>query len=242
MLAASVVFVAAAWAADVGAAPPPPPAGPPVALSATFVLQTTDARSSDTSSGTLAFLPSGDVCLWVTSPLRQEMRLSARALDIYYPDRDLALVAQVGPRRAPPMLEPVVAGVADPGSTLPPGSKLLEQRRDNGRLSTRWRVDDGGGHALGELRTVETRDGAASIELADSKGRVQRRFSFRDRVRVGGRTVPRAIDAGYYAPDGSWLRREQWTLRDVAPLDGTRPALYDCAHRRATTKVQELAW
>ena len=44
------------------------------------------------------------------------------------------------------------------------------------------------------------------------------------------------------APGGAWLRREQWTLRDLAPIDGTRPAVYDCAHHRATTKVQELAW
>jgi hypothetical protein len=250
MLAAAVVSVAAAWvrlsvglwAGGTEASTGAPPGGPPPTLEAAFALRTTDGGGADASSGTLAFLPGGDVCVWVAAPVRQEMRLSARALDIYYPDRDLALVAKIAPRQAPPMLEPIIVGVVDPGGTLPAGARLLEQHRGDGQLTTRWSVVDSSGHAAGELRTVETRDGAASVEIADPKGHVLRRFTFGDRARVGGRSVPREIDAQYFAADGRWLRREQWTLRDLAPIDGTRPALYDCAHHRPTTKVQELAW
>jgi hypothetical protein len=235
-----VVRIGAALAGIWFAGASPAPIAAPPALSATFELQTKDGRAADASSGTLAFLPGGDVCVRVTSPLLQEMRLSAHELVIYYPDRDLAMVAKIAPRQAPPMLEPLVAGLVDPASTLPAGSKLLAQERGDGQLTTRWRVEDVSGHALGEMRAVERRDGAASIEVSDQKGRIQRRFAFRDRVRVNGRSVPRSIDADYFGADGAWRRGERWTLRDVAPLDGPRPALADCARRKPTTKVQEL--
>jgi hypothetical protein len=228
----------ALWSGPVAA----PIAAPPT-LSASFELKTSDARAADVSSGTLAFLPGGDVCLWVTSPILQELRLSAHTFTIYYPDRDLALVATVSSRQAPPMLEPLVAGLVDPASALPAGSKLVQQEGGDGQLATRWRVQDVSGHAVGEMRAVERRDGAASIEVSGQEGRVQRRFAFRDRVRVsGGRSVPRAIDADYFAPSGAWQRSERWTLRDVAPFDGRRPAPSGCAKTRPTTKVEPLPW
>jgi hypothetical protein len=211
-------------------------------LSAAFALETTDAADVERSAGTLAFLPGGDVCLWVTAPLRQEMRLGARELVIYYPDRDLAMVGQVAAGKAPPMLESIVAGVSDPGASLGAGSRLVEQHRADGKLLTRWHVEDGAGHELGELRAVEERAGTSSLEIYDRKGKLQRRFSFADRARVGGRSVPRAIDADFFGADGARRRHEHWTLRDVAPLDGGHPALPDCARRRPTTKVQELPW
>ena len=155
----------------------------------------------------------------VKSPRLQEMHLSPRELVIYYPDRDLAFVAHLAPPQPPPMLDALAAGLVDPASTLPAGSKLLDRKRANGELLTRWRVVDGGGKELGELNAVETRQGARSIELVDGKGQPQRRFTFGDRVRVGIRTVPRTVVADYYAPGGARQREEQWTLERIARFD-----------------------
>lgn len=232
----------AAWAlvwAGEGAAPPV--RAPLPVLSATFALETKDAQSVERTAGSLAFLPGGDVCVWVTTPLRQEMRLGTKELVIYYPDRDLAMVAKVASGKAPPVFEAIVAGVSDPGASLAAGSKLIEQLRGDGRLLTRWHVEDGAGHELGELRAAEDRGGTTSLEIYDRKGKLQRRFTFADRARLGGRSVPRAIEADFFDADGSSRRHERWTLRDVAALDGGRTSP-DCAHRRATTKVQELPW
>ncbi len=138
-----------------------PPAAPAVSLSANFVLKTIDAQGTDTVSGAVSFIPGGEVCVAVKTPVVQEMRLAPRELVIYYPERDLAFVARFEPTQPPPMLDALAAGIVDPGSTLPSESKLLEQKRENGNLVTRWRVVVGGTET-GEMRTVESRAGAIS--------------------------------------------------------------------------------
>jgi hypothetical protein len=213
-----------------------------LALSADFVLKTTDAQGSETVTGAVRFIPGGEVCVAVKTPRLQEMRLSLHEMVIYYPDRDLALVANVVTPHAPPMLDALAAGVADPGSTLPPQSKLIERKRANGNLSTRWRVIDGSGQELGEMRSAETREGAVSLDLYDKAGKPQRRFSFGDRVRVGGRSVPRTIGADYFAAGGARQRQEQWTLANVTRFDAGRAAPIGCAHLGPHTKIQELPW
>jgi hypothetical protein len=216
---------------------------PPLAISADFVLQTADAAArAETVAGVLTFIPGGSVCVMVKTPHRQEMLLSLRELVIYYPERDLALVANVSPGKAPPMLEAIAAGVADPASTLPNPSKLLDQRRVNGSLYTRWRIVGDAGEDLGEMRALEARDGAVSIELISKAGKPQRRFSFGDRVRSGARSVPRSIVAEYFGSDGMRSRQEQWGLSNVRPFDRGTAALAGCARRGPKTKVQELPW
>jgi hypothetical protein len=214
--------------------------GAPLALAADFVLQLGDdgGRTTDTVSGSLSVVPGGETCVMVKKPLAQEMRLSPRELVIYYPDRDLALVATVSSRQAPPMLDALLAGVVDPGSTLPSASRLVEERHVDGKLYTRWRVVDDGGHEIGEMRATESRDGALAMDLVDTGGKPLRRFSFADRVRVGARSVPRAIVAEYFAT-GVRVRREQWSLLNLTRLDGRRPG---CARLGPRTKVQNLPW
>jgi hypothetical protein len=164
------MIVPAAWAAPITAALlalAPPGAGvgaaQPLALSADFVLRLSSggaAGDSDAAvTGHLRMIPGGEVCVTVTAPLAQQMRLSARELVILYPDRDLALVTPLAPRQAPPMLDAIAAGVVDPGSTLPVKSRLVDQRHADGKLFTRWRVVDGSDQDLGEMRAVETREG-----------------------------------------------------------------------------------
>jgi hypothetical protein len=232
--------VAAALAFTVAAVDPPLVSGS-VSLAADFVLTTVDADGSETVSGALSFAPGGEICVAVKSPRVQEMHLSPRELVIYYPDRDLAFVARVAPPQPPPMLDALAAGLVDPGSTLPAGSKLLERKRANGELLTRWRVVDGGGKELGEMRTVDTRQGARSVELVDGKGQPQRRFTFGERVRVGIRTVPRTVVADYYAPGGARQREEQWTLERIGRYDADKGSV-GCAKLGARTKIQPLTW
>ena len=239
-----------AWAAPVAAvastlllAPVSgPPGAAPVALSARFVLKTVDAQGTETVSGAVSFIPGGDVCVAVKVPRLQEMHLTPRELVIYYPDRDLAFIAQVGPQQAPPMFDALAAGMVDPGSTLPTQSKLLERKRVGASLQTRWRVLDGEGKVLGEMRAVETREGASSVEITAPSGKPQRRFTFGDRVRVGARSVPRTIVADYFAAGGARQREEQWSLEAVTRLDPRRAAPPECARLRPQTKVQALSW
>ena len=225
----------------VSAAVPGTPAAPAVSLSASFVLKTIDAQGTDTVSGALSFIPGGEVCVAVKSPTVQEMHLSPGELVIYYPERDLAFVAHVTPSQPPPMLDALAAGIVDPGSTLPSESKLLERKRENGNLVTRWRVVAGGSET-GEMRTVESRAGAISIELSEKSGKPQRRFTFGDRIRVGTHSVPRTIVADYFAAGGVQKREEQWSLADVTKLDPRHPAQIGCARLRPETKIQALQW
>jgi hypothetical protein len=234
---AAVVFAAALT--SVLAAQPPPTAS--VSLAADFVLDTVDAGGTDRVSGALSVLPGGEICVAVTSPRVQEMHLSPRELVIYYPDRDLAFVARLAPPQSPPMLDALAAGITDPSSTLPSRSKLLESKHANGELITRWRVIDPSGQELGEMRAVETRLGARSVELDDKSGQPQRRFTFGERVRLGVRTVPRTIVADYYAPGGKRQREEQWTLDRIARFDPQKGPV-PCAKLRPQTKVQTLTW
>jgi len=213
-----------------------------LALSADFVLKTIDAQGTETVTGALSFIPGGDVCVAVKSPNLQEMHLSPRELVIYYPAEDMAFVANVVPPHAPPMLDALAAGVADPGSTLPTQSKLLEKRWADGNLFTRWRVVDGSGQELGEMRAGESRSGAFSLDLFDKAGKPQRRFAFGDRVRVGARSVPRTIGAEYFAAGGARQRQEQWTLANVTRFDERRAAPIGCAHLGPHTRIQELQW
>jgi hypothetical protein len=238
---ASIVVTTLASSNLSSESPGPRPAGG-IALSADFVLKTIDAQGTETVTGALRFIPGGDVCVAVKSPNLQEMHLSPRELVIYYPERDLAFVASVVPPHAPPMLDALAAGVADPGSTLPNQSKLLERKRENGNLFTRWRVVDGAGQELGEMRAGESRSGAFSLDLLDKAGKPQRRFSFGDRVRVGARSVPRTIGAEYFAAGGARQRREQWTLANVTRFDERRLAPIGCAHLGPHTKIQALEW
>lgn len=241
-----LVVVGVALAATLAATPTgiDPPAGGAtgsVSLAADFVLKTVDAAGTETVSGALSFVPGGEICVAVKSPRLQEMHLSPRELVIYYPDRDLAFVAHLAPPQPPPMLDALAAGLVDPASTLPAGSKLLDRKRSNGELLTRWRVADGSGKELGELRAVETRLGARSIELVDGKGQPQRRFTFGERVRVGIRSVPRTVVADYYAPGGARQREEQWTLDRIARFDPQNGPI-GCAKLGAQTKIQTLQW
>jgi hypothetical protein len=217
------------------------PAAPAVSLSASFVLKTIDAQGTDTVSGAISFIPGGEVCVAVKLPTVQEMRLSPRELVIYYPGRDLAFVAHFDPTQPPPMLDALAAGIVDPGSTLPSESKLLERKRENGNLVTRWRVVAGGAET-GEMRTVESRAGALSIELSEKSGKPQRRFTFGDRIRVGTHSVPRTIVADYFAAGGVQKREEQWSLADVTKPDPRHPAQIGCARLRPETKIQALQW
>ena len=236
MLAAllSVALVAA----DV---PPPAPTSS-APLAADFVLKTTDTHGTDTVSGALQLVPGGEICVAVKSPRPQEMRLAPREMVIYYPDRDLAFVARLVPPQPPPMLDALAAGLVDPSSTLPKGSKLIEQKRANGELTTRWRVVDDSGKETGEMRVVESRAGARSIELIDANGKPQRHFTFDDRVRVGTRSVPRAIVAEYFAPGGTRQRQEQWTLANVSRFDPQKGNPIGCAKLGPQTKIQNLTW
>lgn len=220
----------------------PAPGARTISLAASFVLKTIDAQGTDVVSGTVNFVPGGEVCVAVKGPYAQEMHLTPRELTIYYPDRDLAFVAHFEPPQPPPMLDALAAGIVDPASTLPPQSKLIERRRDKGNLVTRWRAVDASGKAIGEMRAVESRAGALSLELVDPSGKPQRRFSFRDRVTVGTHSVPRAIVADYFAAGGVQKREEQWSLADVAPNDPRRPVAIGCARLRPQTKVQALSW
>jgi hypothetical protein len=213
-----------------------------ISLGASFVLKTIDAQGTDVVSGALNFVPGGEVCVAVKSPTVQEMHLTPRELTIYYPDRDLAFVAHFEPPQPPPMLDALAAGIVDPASTLPADSKLVERKRENGNLVTRWRAVDPSGKAMGEMRAVESRAGALSLELVDPAGKPQRRFTFGDRIRVGAQSVPRAIVADYFAAGGVQKREEQWSLADVVPLDPRRPRAIGCARLRPQTKIQALSW
>jgi hypothetical protein len=244
-MGALVAGAANLWVQAPGAGAPPSSSASSsssLVLAASFALETVDARGTDKVAGSVRFLPGGDVCVVVTTPRPQEMRLSARELVIYYPDRDLALVANVSPRQAPPMLDAIAAGVVDPGSTLPSPSKLVERRHADGKLFTRWQVVDASAQELGEMRAVESREGTISLEIADRSGRLQRRFGFADRVRVAGRSVPRAVVAEYFAAGGERSRREQWSLADVTRLDPAAAAATGCARIGPHTTVQNLPW
>jgi hypothetical protein len=237
-LGTAFVVVAASL---VSAAVPEASSAPAVSLSASFVLKTIDAQGTDTVSGAVSFIPGGEVCVAVKTPTMQEMHLSPRELVIYYPERDLAFVAHFDPSRPPPMLDALAAGIVDPGSTLPSESKLLEQKRENGNLVTRWQVVIAGAET-GQMRTVESRAGAISIELSERSGKPQRRFTFGDRIRVGTHSVPRTIVADYFAAGGVQKREEQWSLGDVIKSDPGHPAQIGCARLRPETKIQTLQW
>jgi hypothetical protein len=231
--------VALAAALSLTDAPPPaPPSSAP--LAADFVLKTTDERGTETVSGALEVLPGGEICVAVKSPQVQEMRLAPRELVIYYPDRDLAFVAHLAAADSPPVLEALAAGLVDPGSTLPKSSKLLEQKHANGELITRWRVMDDNGNELGEMRAVESRAGARSVDLTDKAGHPQRHFTFDDRVRIGTNSVPRAIVADYFAPGGVRQREEQWSLDHVSRYDPQKGNAIGCAKLRPQTKILPL--
>ena len=233
--AAAVAVVSAVLSASA-----PAPGARSVSLAASFVLKTIDAQGTDVVSGALNFVAGGEGCVAVKSPNVQEMHLTPRELTFYYPERDLAFVAHVDPSQPPPMLDALAAGIVDPASTLPAQSKLIERKRDKGNLVTRWRAIDASGNPIGEMRAVESRAGALSIELFESSGKLQRRFTFGDRVRVGAHSVPRSIVADYFAAGGVQKREEQWSLTDVAALDPRRPVSIGCAHLRPQTKIQPL--
>ena len=218
----------------------PAPGARSVSLAASFVLKTIDAQGTDVVSGALNFVAGGEVCVAVKSPNVQEMHLTPRELTIYYPERDLAFVAHVDPSQPPPMLDALAAGIVNPASTLPAQSKLIERKRDKGNLVTRWRAIDASGNPIGEMRAVESRAGALSIELFEPSGKLQRRFTFGDRIRVGAHSVPRSIVADYFAAGGVQKREEQWSLADVDALDPRRPVSIGCAHLRPQTKIQAL--
>jgi len=220
----------------------PAPGARSISLAASFVLKTIDAQGTDVVSGAVNFVPGGEVCVAVKSPNVQEMHLTPRELTIYYPDRDLAFVAHFEPPQPPPMLDALAAGIVDPASTLPAQSKLIERKRDKGNLVTRWRAVDASGNSIGEMRAVESRAGALSVELLDPSGKPQRRFTFGDRIRVGAHSVPRSIVADYFAAGGVQKREEQWSLADVTPLDPRRPVSIGCARLRPETKIQALPW
>lgn len=236
-----------AWTASViawtllSAATPGPPPAPSVSLSASFVLTTIDEQGTDRVSGDLSFIPGGEVCVAVKTPVVQEMRLARRELVIYYPERDLAFVAHFEATQPPPMLDALAAGIVDPGSTLPGESKLLEQKRENGNLLTRWQIVVDGAET-GQMQTIESRAGTLSIELRERSGQPQRRFTFGDRIRVGTHSVPRTIVADYFAAGGVQKREEQWSLADVVKPDPRHPAQIGCARLRPETKVQTLQW
>jgi len=236
LLVAALAFALAA--ADL----PPPAPTVSVPLAADFTLKTTDKQGTDTVSGSLQFLPGGEICVAVKSPRIQEMRLAPREMVIYYPDRDLAFVAHLAPPQPPPMLDALAAGLVDPSSTLPKGSKLLDRKHANGELITRWRVVDDGGKDLGEMHAVESRAGARSVDLIDAAGKPQRHFTFEDRVRIGTRSVPRAIVADYFAQGGVQQREEQWTLDHVSRFDPQKATAIGCAKLRPQTKIQTLTW
>jgi hypothetical protein len=218
----------------------PAPGARSVSLAASFVLKTIDAQGTDVVSGAVNFVAGGEVCVAVKSPNIQEMHLTPRELTIYYPERDLAFVTHVDPSQPPPMLDALAAGIVDPASTLPAQSKLIERKRDKGNLVTRWRAIDASGNPIGEMRAVESRAGALSIELFEPSGKLQRRFTFGDRIQVGAHSVPRSIVADYFAAGGVQKREEQWSLTDVAALDPRRPVAIGCAHLRPQTKIQAL--
>jgi hypothetical protein len=226
----------------VGADVPPPAPTVSVPLAADFTLKTTDKQGTDTVSGSLQFLPGGEICVAVKSPRIQEMRLAPTEMVIYYPDQDLAFVAHLAPPQPPPMLDALAAGLVDPSSTLPKSSKLIERKHANGELITRWRVVDDAGKNLGEMRAVETRAGARSVDLIDAAGKPQRHFTFEDRVRVGTRTVPRAIVADYFMQGGVQQREEQWALDHVSRYDPQKGNAIGCAKLRPQTKIQTLTW
>jgi hypothetical protein len=217
------------------------PTTPPLSASAEFTLRTTDEGGVENVAGTVTFIPGGKVCVVVKSPVRQEMSLSVHELVVYYPDRDLALVANLKPSQAPPMLEAIAAGVIDPASTLPKQSKLLEHTPANGKLYTRWQVISDRGEKLGELRAWEARDGIASTELVNDAGKPQRRFSFADRVRVGARSVPRRIVAEFFGKDGVRARVERWELSNVLAFSAGA-GVAECARRGPKTTVTEMQW
>jgi hypothetical protein len=219
----------------------PAPGARAISLGASFVLKTVDPQGTDVVSGALSFMPGGEVCVAVKSPNVQEMHLTPRELTIYYPDRDLAFVAHFEPPQPPPMLDALAAGIVDPASTLPPDSKLIDRKRENGNLVTRWRAVDRSGKAMGEMRAVESRAGALSLEIVDPAGKPQRRFTFGDRVRVGAQSVPRSIVADYFAAGGVQTREEQWSLTEVAPRIERRPVAIGCARLRPQTKIQALS-
>lgn len=212
--------------------------GQPPPLSARFVLTTVDRASTDTSTGMVHLQMGTSACLFVATPVKQEMRLSPKELVIYYPERDLALVGTVSARQAPPLFEALTVALSDPTRTLPRGSTLLERKQVGAVLLTRWRMAKDGGEQMGEMRIEETRDGASKVEVLDRAGHPQRRFSFADRLRVGGSSVPRSIEARYFTAAGAEQRRESWTLSDVAP----QAAPTTCARVGPRTKVQELTW
>jgi putative component of membrane protein insertase Oxa1/YidC/SpoIIIJ protein YidD len=130
-----------------------------VSFTAPFALEMGGRGPVERSSGTVAFLPDGSVCIRVASPIQQELHFAHDEVVVYYPDRDLALRSKVEPGTAPPLLDAVLAGVVDPASTIPKTSKMLEQKRHEEELRTRWKLIDAEGRDLGEMRTVETREG-----------------------------------------------------------------------------------
>lgn len=218
-----------------------PQTAPPLSASAEFTLRTTDPAGTETITGSVTFVPGGKVCVQVKTPRRQEMSLTPGELVIYYPERDLAMVATIRPPKAPPMLEAIAAGVVEPASTLPKQSRLIEHTPRDGKLFTRWQVVSDSGEALGELRAWEARDGVTGTELVSPAGKVQRRFSFADRVRVGARSVPRRIVAEFFDRTGTRDRQEQWELTQVAPFGAGSPPPA-CARRGPKTTVTELPW
>lgn len=229
--AAAAVFVAANGPARADGQLPP--------LSARFVLDAADGSHQERSTGSLHLQAGMNACVFVETPVNQEMRLGLKELVVYYPDRDLALVGTVSPRQAPPLFEALVVAFSDPTRTLPRGSTLLERRQMGAVLMTRWRVvKDNGGEQVGEMRIEETREGASRIQILDRAGHLQRGFSFGDRVRLAGRSVPRTIDARYFTAAGAERRRETWTLSDVTTKSEAPP----CARLGPKTKIQELAW
>ena len=230
--AAGAASFAALWLA--GSLAPGVP-GQPIGVSAAFVLRTTDSAGTEAVAGTLRFSTGGELCVQVTSPHAQTMLLSPREITLFYPDRDLALVATVKAGQAPPMLGALAAGIVDPGSTLPPRSTVIETKRDGANLVVRWRVVDSDGRELGEMRAREAREGTTLLEIFDKGGKPDRKFSFGDRVLVGGRSVPRAIRAEYFAVK----RTEQWELSNVMKgATGEKP----CPRPGPTTKIQPLPW
>ena len=231
-------LLAGASAAFLAARQPARAEGPPPPLSARFVLESVDGPHKDISTGTVHLQPGMNACVLVETPVKQELRLGLKELVVYYPDRDLALVGTVSPRQAPPLFEALVVALSDPTRTLPRGSTLLERKQTGAVLVTRWRVVKEEGEQAGEMRIEETREGASRIEVLDPARHPQRLFSFGDRLRFAGRSVPRTIEARYFTAAGAERRRESWTLSDLAPETGTT----SCARIGPKTKVQELAW
>lgn len=158
-------------------------------------------------------------CLRVHRPIAQEIALTGRELRLWFPDRRLLLRQAVKPGHPPPVLDALIAGLADVARTLPAGAELISQERmQDGQLRSEWRVRDRGGQVLSELATVESAQGTRAVDLRDGQHHLLRTYRFGPRQRVETRAVPARIDATYRTVQGRLTRTETWILTHPRPL------------------------